>query len=156
MQSSDRLLGQGVDGGLLSAPKGQQEAGEEKEEDRSLLIDIQQTVTYCPHYQQGCFHWVMLADTQESLLFCSGNSCKTPVATVRLFAPACVFLCAPRYGFILHFLSHGKGSKHKPQMAEPRLSFGEIQLCSGLESLKVKKAERGEKEMDLAGNEGGN
>lgn len=87
-------MDRGVDGGLLSAPKGQQEAGEEKEEDRSLLIDIQQTVTYCPHYQQGCFHWVMLADTQESLLFCCGNSCETPVATVRLFAPACVFICA--------------------------------------------------------------
>lgn len=33
MQSSDSLLGQGVDGGLLSAPKGQQEAREEEEED---------------------------------------------------------------------------------------------------------------------------
>lgn len=117
MQSSDRLLGQGVDGGLLSAPKGQQEAGEEKEEDRSLLIDIQQTVTYCPHYQQGCFHWVMLADTQESLLFCSGNSCKTPVATVRLFAPACVFLCAHMRVSLMFFFVRIKSALYTIQHA---------------------------------------
>lgn len=33
VQSSDRLLGQGLDGGLLSAPKGQQGGEEEEEED---------------------------------------------------------------------------------------------------------------------------
>lgn len=38
-------------------------------------------------------------------------------------------------------------------MARRRLSFEEIQLCSGAESYKVEKAERGEKEMDLARNE---
>lgn len=33
---------------------------------RSPLTDIQQTVAFCSHCQQGCCHWVMLADTQAS------------------------------------------------------------------------------------------
>lgn len=43
--------------GCYQLLKEQQEAGEE--EDTSLLIDIQQTVAICPHYQQGRCHWVM-------------------------------------------------------------------------------------------------
>lgn len=55
---------------------------------------------------------------------------------------------------IFRFLSHGKGSSHT--WYNPRLSFGKIQLCSGFVSSKVeKKAKRGEKEMDLAGNREG-
>lgn len=56
-QSSDRLPGQEADEGLLSVGK---------KESSSPLIDILQTITICPHYQQGCYHWVMLADKQAS------------------------------------------------------------------------------------------
>lgn len=56
VQSSDSLVGQ--NGGLLLAPKGQQE-GRGGRRLRSPLIAIQQTVAFCSHYQQGCLHWVM-------------------------------------------------------------------------------------------------
>lgn len=95
MQSSDRLLAHGVDGGLLSAPKGQQEAGEEEEEDSAevstdrysadsgFLLSLSAGMLPLGH-----------ARRHTSLLCCSVNSCKTPVATVRLFASACAFICA--------------------------------------------------------------
>ena len=48
----------------------------------------------------------------------------------------------PTKALILYFLSHGKGSKHKSQMAEPRLSFGE-ELHLGGELVGHKGGEKG-------------
>lgn len=171
---------QAADGRLLSAPKGQREAG--KEEHRSPLIDPQQTVAICPHYQQGSHHWVMYADTQASSSACSTaarlqllffspvhthvsvpnmsslsalNQCLTQsrempamsfadtlgngqrerlcfphsavMSTVSQWAGKTFSQAAAQFfppnsarAEILYFLSRGKGSKHKPQMAEPR------------------------------------
>lgn len=62
--------------------------------------------------EQLCFPHpaVMLTFSRQDIL--SGSNVILPLDSAR--------------AEILHFLSHGKGSKHKPQMPEPRLSFGEI------------------------------
>lgn len=194
-QSSDRLLGQGLDEGLLSTPERQQEGGRIRGTVlRPPLIDIQQTVAFCPHYQQGCCHWVMLPGTQASyasvstaarlqlllsarlqlhihsflnICMCHSHFCSlyqiiqsSALSGLSLASPfAGEQLCFPHPAVtskdsqsvsrrssnsilpldeamarILYFLSHGKGSKHKPQMAELGPCFGEIQLCSELES----------------------
>ena len=53
---------------------------------RSPLIDIQQTVTFCPHYQRGCCHWVMLADTQAPY------AAMSTAARLQLLLCACLLL----------------------------------------------------------------
>lgn len=145
---------------------------------RPPLIDIQQTVAFCPHYQQGCCHWVMLPGTQASyasvstaarlqlllsarlqlhihsflnICMCHSHFCSlyqiiqsSALSGLSLASPfAGEQLCFPHPAVtskdsqsvsrrssnsilpldeamarILYFLSHGKGSKHKPQMAE--------------------------------------
>ncbi len=60
---------------------------------RSKLIDIQQTVAFCPHRTAGMLP-LGLTRRHTNLLCCYVNSCKTPVATVCSFASACVFICA--------------------------------------------------------------
>lgn len=71
---------------------------------RSLLIDIQQTVTFCPHYQQGCCHWAVLADTQASYAAVSTAAglqlllCAYLLLHVRSFVHTC--LCHSRFFFV--------------------------------------------------------
>lgn len=62
MQSIDRLLGQEVDGcyQLLKDSRRWGEGG------GGQVSAYRYAAHSCPHYQQGCCHWVVLADTQAS------------------------------------------------------------------------------------------